>query len=81
MPRKTNIDAHRRKSREATGVRKMSRHLEGVKEIDPRNYDLLQRFLTEHGKLMPARLTGASAKQQRQIKKAVRRARTMGLMP
>ena len=81
MPRKTNIDASRRKTREMTGVRKMSRHLEGVTDIDPRNYELLQRFLTEHGKVMPARLTGASAKQQRQIKKAARRAPTMGLLP
>ena len=59
----------------------MSRHLEGVKDIDPSNYELVQRFVTEHGKIIPARLTGASAKQQRQIKRAVRRARVMGLVP
>ena len=62
-------------------ARRRSRYLEGVTNIDPNNYDLLQKFLTEHGKVMPARLTGASAKQQRQIKHAVRRARAMGLLP
>jgi len=62
-------------------VRRRSRYLEGVNNIDSDNYDLLQKFLTEHGKVVPARLTGASAKQQRQIKHAVRRARAMGLLP
>ena len=61
--------------------RKKSRHLEGVSEIDPRNYDLLNKFVTEHGKIIPARLTGATARQQRQIKRAVRRARVMELVP
>jgi small subunit ribosomal protein S18 len=42
---------------------------------------LLRRFLTEHGKIMPSRLTGATAKQQRQIKRAVRRLRVMGILP
>jgi small subunit ribosomal protein S18 len=59
----------------------MSRYLEGVKDIDPNNYELLGKFVTDHGKIIPSRLTGASAKQQRQIKRAVRRARVMGLLP
>jgi len=62
-------------------VRKTSRHLEGVKTIDMTDYELLRKCMTDHGKLMPARLLGASAKQQRQIKRAVRRARVMGLLP
>ena len=37
--------------------------------------------VSQQGKIMPARLTGASAKQQRQIARSVRRARVMGLMP
>ena len=49
-------------------------------KIDIHDYDLLQRFTTEHGKMLPSRLTGASAKQQRQIRHAIRRARTMGLV-
>jgi small subunit ribosomal protein S18 len=62
-------------------VRKRSRYLEGVDKIDSRDYELLRKFVTEHGKIMPARLIGASARQQRQIKRAVRRARTMGVLP
>lgn len=60
--------------------RKRSRHLDGVKIIDPRDYDLLRKFVTEHGKVVPARLTGASARQQRQIKRGIRRARNIGMM-
>ena len=61
--------------------RKRSRHLEEVTNIGIQDYDLLRKFVTEHGKIIPARLTGASAKQQRQIKRGVRRARVMGLIP
>ena len=60
---------------------KRSRRLEGVTAIDPHDYELLRKFVTEQGKMVPARLTGATAKQQRQIKRAVLRARTMGLLP
>ena len=47
------------RSREAA-LRKQSRYLEGVKVIDSRDYDLLRRFVTEYGKIVPARLTGAT---------------------
>lgn len=67
------------KDRES-GVRK-SRHLEGVFAIDFRDAGLLRKFVTERGKILPARLTGANAKQQRQIAQAVRRARVLGLLP
>jgi small subunit ribosomal protein S18 len=79
--------AYRRKSEdygersEGPIVRKKSRHLEGVSDIDPYDYELLRKFVTEHGKIMPSRLIGATAKQQRQIKRAVRRARVLGLLP
>lgn len=69
------------RGRDEVRTRKASRHLEGVKQIDPNDVDLLRRFITEHGKIIPARLTGANARIQRQIKDAVRRARTMGLLP
>ena len=86
MPRRTKssrdtTDRKSRNGREKTGQRKQLRALEGVTDIDPTDYDFLDKFLTEHGKVVSARLTGASAKQQRQIKRAVRRARVMGLLP
>lgn len=62
-------------------VRKRSRYLDDVKDkpIDINDADFVNKFVTEHGKIIPARLTGASAKQQRRIKRGVRRARQVGL--
>lgn len=41
----------------------------------------LKRFLTERGKVLPRRITGLSAKQQRQISLAIKRARHLALLP
>ena len=60
--------------------RRRVRLLEDVRVIDIRDYELLRRFVTEHGKIMPSRFTGASPKQQRQIARAIRRARVMGIL-
>ena len=49
-------------------------------KIDINNIALLKHFVTEYGKILPARVTGVTAMQQRQFKKGVRRARNMGLM-
>ena len=62
-------------------LRKRSRYLEGVTKINVNDADFLRNFVTEHGKIIPPRLTGATSVQQRQIKKGVRRARTMGRLP
>ena len=56
------------------------KNLEGVTDIDYKDYELLRKFMTDHGKIISRRLTGASAKQQRQITRAIRKARTMGLL-
>lgn len=76
----SNSRGDRRKSRDRGDAAKQRRSLDGVKTIDSRDYDLLTRFVTEYGKILPARLTGANPKQQRQIKRSVRRARNIGLM-
>lgn len=57
------------------------RVLEGVGQIDYKDAELLKKFMTERGKIMPRRHTGANAKQQRQICRAIGRARVMGLLP
>ncbi len=49
--------------------------------LDPRDTEALRRFMTEHGKIVPARLTGLPAKQQRRIKRVIRRARVVGIVP
>jgi small subunit ribosomal protein S18 len=51
-----------------------------LKEIDPRDYDLLRKFVSEQGKILPARFTGATPPQQRTVARAIRRARVMGLL-
>jgi len=60
--------------------RKRVRAMDPQDSVDPNDTDALRRFVTEYGKIVPARLTGVTAQQQRQIKKGIRRARNMGLM-
>ena len=49
--------------------------------IDYKNVELLQKYITEKGKILPRRVTGACAKHQRQITNAVKRARAIGFLP
>jgi len=53
----------------------------GVEEIDYKDVELLKDFITETGKIIPARLTGTSAKYQRQLTDAIKRARFLALLP
>lgn len=50
-------------------------------ELDYKDVKLLQRFVSEKGKIVPARITSVSAKKQRQLARAIKRARYIGLMP
>ena len=70
----------------------MSRHLfkrrkfcrftaEGIKPVDYKDVDLLTDFITENGKIIPARITGTKARYQRQLSTAIKRARFLALMP
>jgi small subunit ribosomal protein S18 len=63
----------------ATG-RRRSRYPEGVKAIDFHDYETLKKFMTEQGKIMPSRITGATPAMQRRLARAIRRARVMGLV-
>jgi len=49
--------------------------------IDYKDVKLLQRFLSERGKIVPSRITAVSAKKQRALAQAIKRARYMGLLP
>lgn len=66
---------------EGFGLRRSSKFLEDVTVIDYKDHELLRKFMTERGKILPARTTGTTATQQRQLKRAIRRARVMGLLP
>ncbi len=59
---------------------KNGRLLEGVTEIDYKDAELLRKFMTERGKILSRRYTGVTSKQQRQVKRAIRQARVMGLL-
>ena len=50
-------------------------------KIDYKDIDLLKLFITEQGKLLPRRATGVTVQQQRQIAKAIKRARVLSLLP
>ena len=54
---------------------------EGIKEIDYKDLDLLKDYITETGKIVPSRITGTSARYQRQLARAVKRARYLALLP
>jgi small subunit ribosomal protein S18 len=54
---------------------------EKVEWIDYKDVDVLKDFITETGKIMPARLTGTKARYQRQLSDAINRARFLALLP
>ncbi|MEL6136890.1 MAG: 30S ribosomal protein S18 [Cyanobacteria bacterium J06626_23] len=50
-------------------------------KIDYKDVDLLRKFITERGKILPRRITGLTAKQQRDLTTAIKRARIIALLP
>lgn len=54
---------------------------EKIEEIDYKDIEILKDFITENGKIMPARITGTKSGYQRQLSTAIKRARFLALMP
>ena len=52
-----------------------------ITELDYKDVRLLKKFVNDQGKIMPRRVTGTSAKMHRKVVGAIKRARTIGLMP
>ncbi len=50
-------------------------------KIDYKDVRLLQRYISERGKIVPSRITAVSAPKQRELARAIKRARFMGLLP
>ncbi len=50
-------------------------------KIDYKDVKLLQRFLSERGKIVPSRITAVSSKKQRELARAIKRARNLALLP
>ncbi|MDZ7748942.1 MAG: 30S ribosomal protein S18 [Halofilum sp. (in: g-proteobacteria)] len=54
---------------------------EGVREIDYKDIETLKNYVTETGKIVPSRITGTNARYQRQLSRAIKRARYLALLP
>ena len=54
---------------------------EGITHIDYKDLNLLKQYVSESGKIVPNRITGTSAKYQRQLATAIKRARFLALLP
>lgn len=54
---------------------------ENAPEIDYKNVKLLSRYVSEKGKIIPSRITAVSAKKQRELARAIKRARYVALLP
>lgn len=50
-------------------------------KIDYKDVKLLQRFISERGKIVPSRITAVSSKRQRELSRAIKRARFLALLP
>jgi len=55
--------------------------VEKVKQIDYKDIEVLKDFISENGKIIPARITGTKAHYQRQLSDAIKRARFLALLP
>lgn len=74
-------DDRRGKGGRGGGQRRKLLSDEIVAKVDYKNPQLLRSFVTDRGKMIPRRITGASARQQRVISTALRRARMLALLP
>jgi len=68
-------------SRQKKKKRVCSFCVERIYEIDYKDVNRLKKFLTERGKILPRRTTGNCARHQRQLTRAIKRARILALLP
>ncbi|AKH38567.1 MULTISPECIES: 30S ribosomal protein S18 [Nitrosomonas] len=55
--------------------------VEGIKTVDYKDINILKDFISENGKIIPARITGTKSYYQRQLNTAIERARFLALLP
>ena len=79
-PKRSSSPRRPRRDNENQAPRKRQTFLEPGALVDLNDSELLRRFVTDFGKIIPARISGVTNHQQRQIKKGIRRARNMGLL-
>mgnify|MGYP001177749574 FL=1 len=54
---------------------------QGIEQIDYKDIDILKKFITETGKIIPSRITGTKSHFQKQLAVAIKRARYLALLP
>ena len=76
MSEKKEFDKRERRPR-----KRPSKLLEGDTNLNYKNVELLGKYITETGKIVPGRVSGVTSSQQRKITKAIKIARYMALIP
>jgi small subunit ribosomal protein S18 len=74
-------DGQQQRARRNEPPRRKRNPLKGIEYVDYTNTKLLQRFINDQGKILPKRITGVTAKQQRAVSRAVKYARHLALLP
>ena len=77
MPRDTEYEAPPRSSRREVITKRDCKLCKDQVSIDYKQGDLLKKFMTERGKILPRRFSGNCARHQRQLAAAIKRARIM----
>lgn len=60
---------------------KRNMSIKSNEKLDYKDIDLLRKFITDQGKILPRRSTGLTVKQQKQITKCIKKARILALLP
>ncbi len=77
-----NVGRGRKKKKQAKPRKRAAKYaISADTVIDYKNLNLLQKYLTDRGKIISRRITGITCKQQRDLAVAVKRARYLGLLP
>ena len=75
------MQSSRRAGRSIGGARRARSPAQNAPKIDYKDARLLGRYVSERGKIVPSRITAVSAKKQRELAKAIKRSRFLGLLP
>ena len=81
MPKRTNTKNKPKRRRSDSRQKNTARfQLPKDADIDYKNFTLLQKYLNDRGKIIPRRISGITAKEQRQLVVAIKRARHLALL-
>ena len=76
---KARVKKRKKKAAQRNKVSRLT--VDGVVHIDYKDVAMLKHYVTERGKIIPRRITGATAKHQRMLTQAIKRARQIALLP